>query len=70
MKHFAYALCVAAAVSGCASDSSFIPRSGPLAEQLQNSVPGVNLVRLDLQESKRLASVVGENKAHTTRSFH
>lgn len=67
MNHLAFALCVAAAVSGCASDSSFIPRSGPLAEQLQTPVPGVTLVQLDLQQSKRLASVVEENKSSFTR---
>lgn len=63
MKPLVLALCAAAALSGCASGSSFIPRSGPQADQLQAPRPGVSLVRLDLQESTRLASVVDQNKS-------
>jgi polysaccharide export outer membrane protein len=62
MRQLAIAMCVAAAVTGCASASSFIARSGPSAEQLQATVPGVHLVHLDLPESRRLALVVDQNK--------
>ena len=65
MKPIVFALCVAAAVSGCASNSAFIPRSGPSAEQMQTSVAGVTLVSLDLPKSQHLASEASRNK----RSF-
>lgn len=67
MKLLVFVLCVTAAVSGCASDSSFIPRSGPLADQLQTPVPGVSLVHLDLQESRRLSSADDQNKNSFTK---
>lgn len=67
MKSIAFALCVGAAVAGCASDASFLPRSGPAADQLQSPVPGVNLVRLDLPESQRLASLADQRKTSFTQ---
>ncbi len=65
MKPFVFALCAVAVLAGCAANSSFIPRSGPTAEQMEAKVAGVKLVTLDLQESKRLASLATQGQ----RSF-
>lgn len=67
MKLFVLVLCAAIAASGCASGSSFFPRSGPLAEQLEAPVAGVSVFPLDLQESRRLASLVDQHKSSFTK---
>ncbi len=56
MKPIAFALCVAAVLTGCSSESTFIHRSGPTLEQMQTTVPSVDLVALDLPLSKQLAA--------------
>lgn len=65
MKPIVLVLCVAAALGGCASQTSFIPRSGPSAKQMEAPVAGVHLVTLDLQESKRMAAQAEQGR----RSF-
>jgi polysaccharide export outer membrane protein len=62
MKPLVIALCVAAAVSGCASNAPFLPRSGPSSDQMISPVSGIELVSLDLQESKKLAAHAHQSK--------
>lgn len=63
MKKAVLALSIAIFLAGCASDHSFLARSGPSQDEMLTAVPGVELRNLDMPLSKQLAQAADASKS-------